>query len=87
MQFISRRCIDELSKDHPMIRTDASFSDMLSAKQKNFESWNISKHGLRINFDACKIDSCAAGDLSVEIPFDELKPLLNANGPLKSLST
>lgn len=85
LQFISQRCIDQLSKKNPTVRTDPSFGGALSSRSKNFESWNMTQQGLRINFDACKIDGCAAGDLSVEIPFDELKPLLNSNVPWKSL--
>ncbi len=83
LQFISQRCIDELSKNNPGVK--AYSGDVLAAKPKNFESWNITKQGLRFNFDACQVNGCAAGDLSVEIPFDELKPLLNSRGPLKSL--
>jgi hypothetical protein len=83
LQFISRRCIDELSLTHPIVMY---FSDALSEKEKNFESWNITEQGLRLNFDACGVASCAEGDLKVEIPLEELRYLLNANGPLKSLS-
>jgi Deacetylase PdaC/Protein of unknown function (DUF3298) len=86
LQFISRRCIEQLSKSNPIVAKDG-FSEMLNPRQKNFESWNMTTKGLRINFDACKVASCAEGDLSVEIPFAELTPLLNDAGPLRSLST
>lgn len=85
LQIISQQCIDELSKTNPYVKTDPTLHDVLTAKSKNFNSWNITKQGLRINFDACKVDGCAAGDLSVEIPLDELRGLLKSNGPVSRL--
>lgn len=84
LQFISRRCVDELSKKSPTM-LDPVLADALTPKAKNFESWNITKQGLRLNFDACKITGCSAGDLSVDISFGEMKDLLNPNGSLKPL--
>ena len=86
LQFISRRCIEELSKSNPMVSTDPS-AKKLNAQSSNFESWNITPRGLRVNFDACRIASCAEGDLQVEIPFDELQSIIDVVGPLRSLST
>jgi hypothetical protein len=85
LQLISRRSIEELSESNPIVSSDP-FSDRLGPRQKNFESWNMTMKGLRMNFDACKVASCAEGDLSVEIPFEELRPILKDDGPLRSLS-
>jgi hypothetical protein len=85
LRFFSLRCIDELTKKTPDQNPDTLFSDALIPKAKNFESWNITKQGLRFNFDACKVEACAGGDLSVDIPFSAMKDLLKLNSPLKPL--
>ena len=85
LQFISDYCINELSKDHQYALSDLGFKDELSPKPKNYESWNITKEGLRFNFDACKIDGCAAGKLEVRIAFDALKEKLKAKSPMNSI--
>ena len=82
LPVISQRCKDELSKDWSYLKTDRYFNDGLAPRVKNFESWNLTEHGLRLNFHACKIEGCSGGDLTVEIPFEELKDLLRINGPL-----
>lgn len=73
LQFISDYCIGELSKDHQYALSGLGFKDELFPKLKNFESWNITKEGLRFNFDACKIDRCAAGKVEVIIAFDAFR--------------
>jgi hypothetical protein len=82
LQIISQRCIDELSKTNPYTKTDRTVRDVLAPKSQNFNSWNLTTQGLRINFDACRVDSCAAGDISVEIPPDAFEGLLKSNGPV-----
>jgi hypothetical protein len=81
LQFISDYCFRELSKDHQY----AMFKDELAPKLKNYESWNITKEGLRFNFDACKIDGCAAGKAEVKIEFDALKEKLTPKSPMNSI--
>jgi hypothetical protein len=85
LQFISDYCIRELSKDHKYALSDLGFKDELSPKLKNYESWNITKEGLRFNFDACKIDGCAAGKVEVKIAFDALREKLKPKGPMTSI--
>jgi len=75
LQFISKYCMVELSPDHPSMN-DPGFRAEVAPVRKNFASWNIVPQGIRINFDACKIDGCAAGTTAVVISFAELKPLL-----------
>lgn len=82
LDVISRKCLEDLSKDNPYLKTDSYSSQLLAPRAKNFESWNITAHGLRINFDACKVNACAAGDLSVEIPFDQFAGFIKSSGPL-----
>lgn len=74
LRFISRYCTNELSKNNPYL-----FKEELSASVKNYESWNITKQGIRFNFDACKVDGCAAGEKHVEISFAEFKGMLRSN--------
>jgi hypothetical protein len=76
LQFISNYCIDKLSKDHSWSMNDPIFRKEVAPEAKNFESWNIVSHGLRFNFDECKIDGCAGGKAEVVIPFAELKQFL-----------
>jgi hypothetical protein len=85
LQFISDYCLHELSKDHQYALSDLGFKDELSPKLKNYESWNITKEGLRFNFDACKIDGCAAGKVEVKIAFDTLKEKLKPKSPINSI--
>jgi hypothetical protein len=85
LQFISDYCLRELSKDHQYALSDLGFKDELSPKLKNYESWNITKEGLRFNFDACKIDGCAAGKVEVKISFDTLKEKLKPKSPINSV--
>ena len=85
LQIISQRCIENLSKDAPYLKEDSYFSEGLRPKARNFESWNITRRGVRINFDACKVNGCASGDLIVEIPLDQFNRLVKPNGPLSRI--
>ena len=85
LQFISDYCIRELSRDDQYAMADPLLKEELAPKLKNYESWNITKKGIRFNFDACKIDGCAAGKKEVEIEFSALKEKLNPNSAVSSL--
>ena len=85
LQFISDYCIRDLSKDHQYAMSDPTFKDELAPKLENYESWNLTKEGLRFNFDACKIDGCAAGKVEVKIAFDALKEKLKPESPMNLL--
>jgi hypothetical protein len=84
LQFISDYCLRELSKDHQYAMSDPSFKDVVAPKLKNYESWNLTEKGLRFNFDACRIDGCAAGKAEVNIAFDALKEKLKPH-PMNSI--
>lgn len=77
-EFISRYCTNQLSKEHSEAMNDPGFREGVAPAWKNFSSWNILPGGIRINFDACKIDGCAAGKKEVVISFIELKPLMRS---------
>jgi hypothetical protein len=78
LQFISQYCMNELTKRHG----EYIWKEALSPKAKNYESWNITKEGITINFDACKVVGCAGGKQEVEIPFTTLKDMLNPDSPV-----
>lgn len=79
LKLISRKSLEDLAKKIPYLTADSVFADNLKPRTKNFESWNLTPLGLRINFDACKVAACADGDLQVEISFEQLREI---SGPV-----
>jgi hypothetical protein len=69
LQFVSRYCIEDLRKRFG----NALFEEELTPRTKNYQSWNITKEAIRINFDACKVHGCMSGKQAVLIPFDQTK--------------
>jgi len=65
LAVISRRCATELAVE-------------ALSERSTFENWNLTRDGIRINFQQCEVLSCAAGEQKVEIPFIDLKPFLNS---------
>jgi hypothetical protein len=82
LDMISRKCMHDLSEDNSYLKTDSFSSKLLAPRARNFESWNITDRGLRFNFEACRVNGCAAGDLSVEIPFDQFAGLIKWPSPI-----
>ena len=80
LKFISDYCTEELTRG---IEGAEPWKDALAPVAKNFESWHVTTSGISFNFDACKVFPCAEGEQAVEIPFSELKPLLNPGIPGK----
>jgi len=74
LEFISRYCNDKVSVKIP---AGALFAEALAPIDANFESWNLTRDGIRFNFDACKLSGCAAGEHTVEIPYAEMKSILS----------
>ena len=75
LEVISRFCIERLSRT-----SDSLWTKELAPVTRNFESWNLSRHGIRFNFDACNVFGCAAGKQTVEIPFTALTHLRRNHG-------
>jgi hypothetical protein len=75
LEVISRFCIERLSQT-----SDSLWTKELAPVTRNFESWNLSRDGIRFNFDACKVFGCAAGKQTVEIPFTALTHLRRNHG-------
>jgi len=53
------------------------FEEALTPVAENFESWNITRDGIRFDFDACRDFACVGGDQAVEIPFTALEQYLD----------
>lgn len=79
LEFISRYCMNELSKGTD--QGSVIFKDALAPITENYDSWNVTRDGIRFNFDACKVFGCAGGKQTVEIPFAALKEILNPERP------
>ena len=72
--FVSRHCTDQLAKHE---YGDFLFKEGLAPEAANYESWNVTRNGIRFNFDECEVFGCAAGEQAVEIPFTNLKSMLS----------
>ncbi len=51
----------------------------------NFQFWNLTKDGLLMSFEECRMAGCAAGPREVLIPFARLEGTLKPNGPFSSI--
>ena len=80
--FISHYCTNVLTKRYG----ESVIGEALAAELKNHQSWNITKEGVTINFDACYVLAFSGGQQEVVIPFTDLKDILNPNNPVISLS-
>jgi Protein of unknown function (DUF3298) len=76
MAFISRYSRDALFKQ-------AVNPEALEPSSGNFDVWQITTQGLAFNFAACKVANCSEGEMIVEIPYSNLKSILNADVPGK----
>lgn len=74
LDFISKYCLGRLVEKHSVYQIQA---DALTPKVENFDSWTITREGISFHFDECEVFSCSENEQKVDIPFVELKPLLN----------
>ena len=51
------------------------------ASGENYDSWTITKQGLKIHFDPYQVAPYAAGPQQVTIPYSALKDIIKADGP------
>ena len=79
LHSISAYVIYELSK----VRDRKLVPEALSPEAENFNVWQITPHGILFNFHGCRIAHCGEGDLSVEIPYVQLKSILVPDIPGK----
>lgn len=72
--FVSHYSTDQLAKHE---YGDFLFRANLAPEAANFDSWNVTRNGIRFNFDECEAFGCAAGEQTVEIPVTNLKFMLS----------
>ena len=78
LEFISRYCINELGQyDRKLVLEE------LGPATENFNTWQILSNGIAFNFHGCRVAHCADGELVVQIPFEELQPILNTGIAIK----
>ena len=79
---ISQYCVHELSKQ-PFF--DTAFAEGAKPTPENYRNWNITPDGLMITFDEYQVAPYAAGPQTINVPYSELKSLINPQGPLARL--
>jgi Deacetylase PdaC len=65
LEFIADYCTREMKLIEP-----------LEPKATTFPTWNLTRDGIRFNFDACTVTGCADGARKVIIPFSALTSFL-----------
>ena len=69
------------------MRIYALFPESMSNELRNYDEWNITSEGLVMNFDRCNVAACAYGEISIVIPYQNLRPLLNQRSPAYKISS
>ena len=62
--------------------TDEEIQNGAAPQAKNYQSWNVTKKGLGITFDAYQVGPYAAGPQFVMVPYSSLKDVINPDGPI-----
>ena len=65
---------------------DSDWIDGAAPKEENYQSWNITRAGLKINFDPYQVGPYAEGPHEVLIPYSVLKDIINPAGPLARIA-
>lgn len=86
LQKISAYSIKKLRERLSDGSDDEWISSGAEAKEENYKSWNVTRHGILINFDPYQVASYAAGPQEVLIPFEELKEIIRIDGALKDFA-
>ncbi len=77
---ISSYCIFELSRRS--IGFYGGFQRGAEPTLENYRNWNITNEGLLITFDEYQVAPYTYGVQTVTVPYSELRPLINMQGPL-----
>lgn len=73
LQVLSTYCVQELKKEVQEASDDEWIERGAGPKAENYRSWNISKNGLVVNFDAYQVAAYVAGPQEVVVPFATLR--------------
>ncbi|HSK65070.1 MAG TPA: DUF3298 domain-containing protein [Pyrinomonadaceae bacterium] len=85
LQAISTYAIADLkkqSKEKGAELADDLIENGAGPSVQNYRSWKITKKGLGINFDPYQVGPYAAGPHYVLVPYENLKDLINPEGPI-----
>jgi hypothetical protein len=82
LKKISEYCIEKLKNEVGDMSGDEWLENGAGARAENFESWNVKRKGILINFDPYQVAAYAAGPQEVFIPFAELKTVLKNGSPI-----
>ncbi len=83
LETISSYCIAELRKQP---YSDSFSLGGASPAPENYRKWNITTDGLLITFDQYQVAPGAAGSQKIVVPYSELQPLIDPQGPLARLT-
>ncbi len=75
LQVLSTYCVQELKKEVEEASDDEWIRNGAGPKAENYRSWNISKNGIVVNFDAYQVAAYVAGPQEVVVPFAELRSI------------
>jgi hypothetical protein len=56
------------------------------ANAENYKAWTLTRSGLQVTFDPYQVDSYAAGEHVVVVPYSALKDLIDPKGPLPAIA-
>jgi len=79
LETISNFCLEELRKKP---YSDSFTTNGADPVLENYRNWNITPDGLMITFDTYQVAPGAAGPQIVVVPYDQLQPLIDPQGPL-----
>lgn len=74
----------KLQKDNML--DEEMLNDGVNPKEENFQSWNLTKKGLQINFDSYQVAAYAEGPQEVVIPYAKLQNILRKDGVAANLA-
>ncbi len=80
LKAISSFCIAELTRRN--IGFYSGFERGAEPNDDNYRNWNITFDGILITFDEYQVAPYAAGPQTITVPYSELKPIINPQGPL-----
>jgi hypothetical protein len=77
--LISNYCSNKLTDK---FGTDGWFTEGAMPTLENYKNWNVRSDGILITFDVYQVAAGAAGPQEVLVPYDEVKSVIEPNGPL-----
>lgn len=85
LKVISDYAIADLKPRIGEMSDDEWLSKGAAPEADNYRSWNLTKKGLMITFDAYQVAAYAAGPQTVIVPYDKLQSVLQKDGVIASL--